>query len=415
MTNYKIKKYNGTNSPIPELIGHTNMLDTSTSLGFYSQGYDYGAQLNTNMLHLMEHFRNILKPANPVMGQLWFDSLNTKMMVFNGSGWDALNFGKIIQKELQWSGVFSQATIGQDSTISGTWVATGTGCIFKNGLTTNSNQSLADYIITGNLPSGLTVNVTANTDVLYNCAEITLSGTIPASTPTFTFKIEFTSYAFTNVLDISEVNNTSNTSVILMTHIPITTTTTVSPTTTTTTAVPTTTTTTSAATQLSAYNSIKFGITWGGGGDLDTVVAAYDASGICTAMSTVSYPTAIAGVSYGGDIRSGGIEEYYNIDLTQLTGSKLVLGVLEYTDNSFSTMSSLAARIADNSTSTNITEYTLNTVTKTPTNTPNTTYIVGVFTKVGSSWTFEPAQKLINSHSGKHAIVPSDLYSSLGL
>lgn len=423
MANYKIKKYNGMNSPIPELVEHSNTADTSTSLTFYSKGYDYGAVLNTNILRLMEHFNSLVKPPNPVIGQLWFDSLNKKMAVYNGKAWDYLKFGVIIPKDLQWSGTLSQNTVGQDSTISGTITVLATSCTFNNTLSTNSNQALSDYIITGNIPTGLTVNVISK-NIVDSTVDITVSGTVPSSTTSFNFKIAFTANAFSDVLDISEVSNVDNTIVIPMVYNPPTTTsttaaptttTTIAPTTTTTTAPITTTTTVAGTVPLTTFSSIKLGVTWGGGVDLDTVVAAYDADGVCTTMKTAVSPSNIPGVVYGGDIRTGGIEEYYDIDLTQLTCTRLVLGILEYTDNSFVSMTSLSTRIVDNSTSTNIANFTLATIAKTPSNTPNTTCIVGVFTKTGSAWSFVSYQKLINSHSGKHAIIPGDLYTSLGL
>jgi stress response protein SCP2 len=423
MTNYKIKKYNGVDAPIPELVEHSNTADTSTSLTFYSKGYDNGSALNTNILRLMEHFHSLTKPTNPVMGQLWFDGLNRKMAVYNGKVWDYLKFGVIIPKELQWTGTLSQNTVGQDSTISGTITVTATACTFNNILSTNINQSLSDYIITGSIPSGLSLNVTSH-NVIDSTVDITVSGTVPSSTTSFNFKIAFTANAFSDVLDISEVSNPDNTIVIPMVYNPPTTTsttaaptttTTVAPTTTTTAAPITTTTTVAGTVPLTTFSSIKLGVTWGGAVDLDTVVAAYDANGVCTAMKTAVSPATIAGVTYGGDITTGGIEEYYNIDLTQLTCSRLVLGILEYTDNSFTSMSSLSTRIVDNTSSTNIANFNLTTIAKTPSNTPNTTCIVGVFTKTGSSWSFVSYQKLINSHSGKHAIVAGDLYTSLGL
>jgi stress response protein SCP2 len=424
MANYKIKKYNGTYAPIPELVEHADTIDNSTSLSFFSKGYDYGVAVNTNMLRLMEHFCSFSKPKNPVMGQLWFDSINKSLSVYNGKTWDSVKFGTITPKSLQWSGNLTQNTIGTESTISGTITVTDYhyNCIFKPDLFANSNQALSDYIISGNIPIGLTVNVTANS--LFNSAYITITGTIPSSTPSFNFKIEFNASAFTNVMDISEVANISNTAVIPMTFTPPTTTsTTLAPTTTTTTEATTTTTTSQITTTttaagtvpLSTFSSIKLGITWGGGVDLDTVVAAYDATGKCTDMSTVTHAGSIPGVTYGGDIRTGGTEEYYNIDLTQLTCSKLVLGILEYTDNSFTIMSSLNTNIVDNTTHTNIASFTLSTIAKDASNTPNTTCIVGVFTKSGTTWSFASYQKLINSHNGKHAIWPNDLYSSLGL
>ena len=447
MANYKIKKYNGANAPIPELVEHSNTVDNSTSLMFYSKGYDYGKELNTNMLRLMEHFCAFQKPANPVMGQIWFDNLNKVLSVYNGTQWDSVATDTMIPKELQWSGSFTQVNTGTESTITGSVVVNSTTCLFKRPLTNNSNQAISDYNIMGTLPTGLTVNVITH-PLLYNHVLITCTGSILSSSPTFNFKISFTPYAFTNVLDISEVNNNSNTLVVGMgnpaptttttsttaaptttttstttaapttttTGTPTTTTTTGTPTTTSTTETPTTTTTSATApVTLGSFSSIKLGITWGGTIDLDTVVAAYDASGVCTAMNTVTHPDAITGVVYGGDIRTGGIEEYYDIDLTQLTCTKLVLGILEFTDNSFVSMTSLSTRIVDNSNSTNIAQFNLTTITKDVSNTPNTTCVVGVFTKVGSSWTFSSYQKLVNSHVGKHAIYPGDNYSALGL
>jgi stress response protein SCP2 len=448
MANYKIKKYNGANSPIPELVEHSNTVDNSTSLMFYSKGYDYGTALNTNMLRLMEHFCSFSKPANPVMGQIWFDNLNKVLSVYNGVQWDAVATDTMIPKDLQWSGSFTQINTGTESTISGSVVVNSTTCLFKTKLTNNSNQALSPYNIVGNIPTGLTVNVITH-PLLYNHVLITCTGSILSSSPAFNFKVSFTSHAFTNVFDISEVNNSFNTLVVGMgnpaptttttsttaapttttstTAAPITTTsTTAAPTTTTsttaapitttsTTASQTTTTTTAVPVTLGSFSSIKLGITWGGAIDLDTVVAAYDASGVCTAMNTITHPDVITGVVYGGDITTGGVEEYYNIDLTQLTCTKLVLGILEYTDNSFVSMTSLSTRIVDNSNSTNIAQFNLTTITKDVSNTPNTTCIVGVFTKVGSGWTFSSYQKLVNSHVGKHAIYPSDNYSALGL
>ena len=430
MANYKIKKYNGANSPIPELVEHSNTVDNSTSLMFYSKGYDYGTALNTNMLRLMEHFCSFSKPANPVMGQIWFDNLNKVLSVYNGVQWDAVATDTMIPKDLQWSGSFTQINTGTESTISGSVVVNSTTCLFKTKLTNNSNQALSPYNIVGNIPTGLTVNVITH-PLLYNHVLITCTGSILSSSPAFNFKVSFTSHAFTNVFDISEVNNSFNTLVVGMgnpaptttttstTAAPTTTTsTTAAPTTTTsTTAAPITTTTTAAAAPVSlgTFSSIKLGITWGGAVDLDTVVAAYDASDVCTAMNTITHPDVITGVVYGGDIRTGGTEEYYDIDLTQLTCTRLVLGILEYTDNSFVSMTSLSTRIVDNSNSTNIAQFNLTTITKDVSNTPNTTCIVGVFTKVGSNWSFSSYQKLENSHNGKHAIFPGDNYSALGL
>ena len=261
--------------------------------------------------------------------------------------------------------------------------------------------------------SGTTVVPTLN--VANNEVTITLTGKATThdttySNITFDLGVTNTSNTIPGTLDVTTLSHTVD---ITMYPVPTTTTSTTS-TTSTTTAVPTNTTTTVAPVILN-YSSIKLGVTWGGAVDLDTVVAAYDSSGICTKMKTAVHPDAITGVVYGGDVTTGGIEEYYNIDLTAVTDDKLVLGILEYTPNSFASMTSLTSRIVDNSTSTNIVQTTIPTVTKSVSNTPNTTYIVGVFTKSGGNWSFTSYQKLINSHNGIHAIWPGDTFASLGL
>jgi stress response protein SCP2 len=290
-----------------------------------------------------------------------------------------------------------------DGTISGQLKA-----ILPTGFTFNSALVTMTPTI-----AGTTVVPTLN--VATNELTITLTGQATThdttySNITFDLGVTNTSNTIPGTLDVTTLSHTVD---ITMYPVPTTTTTTVVPTTTTT-VVPTTTTTTVAPVILN-YSSIKLGVTWGGAVDLDTVVAAYDSSGICTKMKTAVHPDAITGVVYGGDVTTGGIEEYYNIDLTAVTDDKLVLGILEYTANSFTSMTSLTSRIVDNSTSTNIVQTIIPTVTKSVSNTANTTYIVGVFTKSGGNWSFTPYQKLLNSHNGIHAIWPGDTFASLGL
>jgi len=132
-------------------------------------------------------------------------------------------------------------------------------------------------------------------------------------------------------------------------------------------------------------------------------------------MKTVTHSDNITGVVYGGDITTGGQEEYYDIDLSTVPYDKLVLGIMEYTDNSFNSVTGLSTRIVDLSNNTNIAQFNLGTITKTASNTANTTCVIGVFSKSGNNWNFTSYQKLINSHNGKHAIYNGDTYASLGL
>jgi hypothetical protein len=49
---------------------------------------EYGYDINTNLLHLLEHFANNTPPARSVQGQLWFNSESNKLLV-NTTGEDS--------------------------------------------------------------------------------------------------------------------------------------------------------------------------------------------------------------------------------------------------------------------------------------------------------------------------------------
>jgi hypothetical protein len=201
-----------------------------------------------------------------------------------------------------------------------------------------------------------------------------------------------------------------------------TTTTTAAPTTTTSTEAPTTTTTAALPPGVVAinYNTIKFGMTWGGAVDLDSVVVGYGSTGLCE-----MYKTAVGGafgsytgLTYNGDIQQGGTEESYDIDLTIIPYDTILLGMLEYTSDSFGLMTSLTSRIVDTTVNPNvdIANFNLNTITKNVSNTPNTTYIIGQFTRTPSGWTYKSQQTLLNSKPGvRAAFALNDTLASLGL
>lgn len=61
-------------------------LNPSTSLGFVPKGYpNYGQIHQENMLHLLESFAASTAPVNPTSGQLWYDTANNLLKVFDGS------------------------------------------------------------------------------------------------------------------------------------------------------------------------------------------------------------------------------------------------------------------------------------------------------------------------------------------
>jgi len=48
---------------------------------------NYGEVLNENLVHLMENFSSSTSPLTPLEGQLWYDSTNNYLKVYDGSSW----------------------------------------------------------------------------------------------------------------------------------------------------------------------------------------------------------------------------------------------------------------------------------------------------------------------------------------
>ena len=68
-------------------------IDNSTSLTFVGRNYaGYGGILDQNLFYLLENFSKSSSPSNPVQGQLWFDSTNLKLNVYDGSNFKILPF-----------------------------------------------------------------------------------------------------------------------------------------------------------------------------------------------------------------------------------------------------------------------------------------------------------------------------------
>ena len=79
---YTINHYNGT--LLATVADGT--VDTSTDLTLIGKNYaGYGQAQNDNFVWLLENFANTSSPANPLAGQIWFDSGNSKLKFWDGS------------------------------------------------------------------------------------------------------------------------------------------------------------------------------------------------------------------------------------------------------------------------------------------------------------------------------------------
>ena len=77
---YTVKRTNGLN---PIVIAD-NTIDNSTSITLVGRNWsNYGSLLDQNFLQMLENFANTTPPANPIAGQLYYDTSLRKLQVFD--------------------------------------------------------------------------------------------------------------------------------------------------------------------------------------------------------------------------------------------------------------------------------------------------------------------------------------------
>ena len=82
---YTVNKTNSSASPNSYTV-QDGVVNTQTDLSFIGKGYaGYGESIVENFLHLLENFSNTSAPSKPIEGQLWWDSTNQKLQVYNGT------------------------------------------------------------------------------------------------------------------------------------------------------------------------------------------------------------------------------------------------------------------------------------------------------------------------------------------
>jgi len=81
---YKINKTNG--SLLTEIVD-SSIDQTVTDLTLVGKNVSgYGELINENFVKLLENFANTSEPNNPIAGQLWFDTAQNRLKVYDGNG-----------------------------------------------------------------------------------------------------------------------------------------------------------------------------------------------------------------------------------------------------------------------------------------------------------------------------------------
>jgi len=84
---YTINHTDGT-TLIPGGLTDGTYDDSHTSIVLIGKDYaGYGQFLNENFVKMLENFSNTASPANPIKGQLWWDSTNNILKVYSGTTW----------------------------------------------------------------------------------------------------------------------------------------------------------------------------------------------------------------------------------------------------------------------------------------------------------------------------------------
>jgi hypothetical protein len=162
---YTVNKTNSSSSPNQYTV-QDGVVNTQTDLSFIGKGYaGYGEVIAENFLHLLENFSNTSAPSKPIKGQLWWDSTNSKLQVYNGSAFQTAGGSAPYQSDapanMAAGDIWIDSDTGQlyyyngtSSVLVGPPGSTGT----TNGFTydtildsTDTNQNITKWFNDGNL------------------------------------------------------------------------------------------------------------------------------------------------------------------------------------------------------------------------------------------------------------------------
>ncbi len=96
---YTVNKTNSSASPNTYTV-QDGVVNTQTDLSLIGKGYaGYGELIAENFLHILENFSNSSAPSKPIAGQLWWDSTNSKLQVYNGTAFQTAGGSAPYQSE----------------------------------------------------------------------------------------------------------------------------------------------------------------------------------------------------------------------------------------------------------------------------------------------------------------------------
>jgi len=89
---YIINRYNGSVLTTVE----DGTVNQATEVKFIGKNFaGYGEAQNENFLFLLENFASSTAPTRPIAGMLWYDSINSKIRVYDGTIWKTTGGGEV--------------------------------------------------------------------------------------------------------------------------------------------------------------------------------------------------------------------------------------------------------------------------------------------------------------------------------
>ena len=144
-------------------------INTSSSMTLVGKNYaGYGQFIDTNFIHLLENSSNTTAPGAPLTGQLWWDSGNGILNIFNGAAWKRV--GGAAASSVAPSGATSKAgDLWYDTTNAQLKVYTGTawllvGPAFTAG--TGTTGAIVDTIVDDSAVAHVVIKFYVNDSVI---------------------------------------------------------------------------------------------------------------------------------------------------------------------------------------------------------------------------------------------------------
>jgi len=124
---------------------------TTTDLALFGKGYaGFGERLNENLVKMLENFANTTAPAKKIRGQLWYDTLNNQIKVWNGSKFKPVGSSTTSASQpanANTGDMWFDTNNSQLYVYSGTvWTLIGPTAVAGSGVTQVSSETIRDNV-----------------------------------------------------------------------------------------------------------------------------------------------------------------------------------------------------------------------------------------------------------------------------